>query len=112
MVTPLSISAQVTSLAVVSELLAGTTLREARAAGALPVRKAVDYALQIANGLATAHEKVISKGHLHRDIKPENLCITSDGRVQILDFGIDMYPIVPSTSPGVVPAVRVAILVA
>ncbi|MCA1561609.1 MAG: serine/threonine-protein kinase [Acidobacteria bacterium] len=69
---------------VVSELLAGTTLREALAAGALPVRKAVDYAMQIANGLATAHEKAI----VHRDIKPENLFITSDGRVKILDFGI------------------------
>jgi Tol biopolymer transport system component len=95
---------------VVSELLEGTTLREAvgapiarttessarregTAAGAaarsarlpaLPLRKAIDYAIQIANGLAAAHEK----GIVHRDVKPENLFVTRDGRVKILDFGL------------------------
>ena len=69
---------------VVSELLEGKTLREACRQGALPVRKATDYAVQIAHGLAAAHEK----GIVHRDLKPENLFITADGRVKILDFGL------------------------
>src|SRR5450759_2732880 len=69
---------------VVSELLEGETLRERLAGGALPPRKAIDYALQIAHGLAAAHEK----GIVHRDLKPENLFVTKDGRVKILDFGL------------------------
>jgi eukaryotic-like serine/threonine-protein kinase len=69
---------------VVSELLEGETLRERLRSGALSVRKAIDYGLQVARGLAAAHEK----GIVHRDLKPENLFITSDGRVKILDFGL------------------------
>src|SRR5437870_1053316 len=69
---------------IVSELLEGETLRERMAGGALPQRKALDYALQIARGLAAAHEK----GIVHRDIKPDNVFITDDGRVKILDFGL------------------------
>jgi hypothetical protein len=69
---------------VVSELLEGETLRERLESGAVPVRKAIDYALQIARGLAAAH----SKGIVHRDLKPENVFVTSDGRVKILDFGL------------------------
>ena len=69
---------------IVSELLEGETLRERMAGGALPQRKAIDYALQIAKGLAAAHEK----GIVHRDIKPDNVFITDDGRVKILDFGL------------------------
>jgi eukaryotic-like serine/threonine-protein kinase len=69
---------------IVSELLEGTTLRERLASGALRERKAVDYAIQIARGLAAAHER----GIIHRDLKPENLFVTNDGRVKILDFGL------------------------
>jgi eukaryotic-like serine/threonine-protein kinase len=68
----------------VSELLEGETLRERLRSGSLPVRKALDYALHIAHGLAAAHEK----GIIHRDLKPENLFLTKDGRVKILDFGL------------------------
>jgi serine/threonine protein kinase/Tol biopolymer transport system component len=69
---------------VVSELLEGETLRERMGGTAQPQRKAIDYALQIAHGLAAAHEK----GIIHRDLKPDNIFITRDGRVKILDFGI------------------------
>jgi Tol biopolymer transport system component len=69
---------------IVTELLEGETLRARLAGGALPVRKATDYAIQIAHGLAAAHEK----GIVHRDLKPENLFVTKDGRVKILDFGL------------------------
>ena len=69
---------------IVSELLEGETLRERMGGVALPQRKAIDYALQTAHGLAAAHEK----GIVHRDLKPENLFITKDGRVKILDFGL------------------------
>src|SRR6266516_4917294 len=69
---------------IVSELLEGETLRERMAGSALPQRKAIDYGLQIARGLAAAHEK----GIVHRDIKPDNVFITDDGRVKILDFGL------------------------
>lgn len=69
---------------VVSELLEGQTLHELMGGSALQPRKAVDYALQIARGLAAAHER----GIVHRDLKPENLFVTTDGRVKILDFGI------------------------
>jgi eukaryotic-like serine/threonine-protein kinase len=69
---------------VVTELLEGGTLRERMAGRPLPVAKVVDYARQIAAGLATAHER----GVVHRDIKPANLFVTSDGRIKILDFGL------------------------
>jgi serine/threonine protein kinase len=69
---------------IVSELLAGETLRDRLATGGLPTRKAVECAVQIARGLAAAHEK----GIVHRDLKPENLFLTKDGLVKILDFGI------------------------
>src|SRR6266576_5151405 len=69
---------------IVSELLEGEELREQLNNGSLPQRKALDYAQQIAQGLAAAHERGIT----HRDLKPENLFITADGRVKILDFGL------------------------
>ena len=69
---------------IVSELLEGETLRDRLRSGALPMRKATDFAEQIARGLAAAHEK----GIVHRDLKPENIFVTRDGRVKILDFGL------------------------
>lgn len=68
----------------VSELLEGSTLRQQMEHGPLPVRKAVEIGVQIANGLAAAHDK----GIVHRDLKPENLFVTKEGRVKILDFGL------------------------
>src|SRR5215475_8999592 len=69
---------------IVAELLEGEELRQLLINGALPQRKAIDIAGQIASGLAAAHEKGIT----HRDLKPENLFVTTDGRVKILDFGL------------------------
>jgi len=97
---------------IVQELLEGETLRSRLAGGALPVRKATDYAIQVARGLAAAHEK----GIVHRDLKPENLFVTKDGRVKILDFGLakltqadgavgpqtNLPTAPPATEPGVV----------
>jgi serine/threonine protein kinase len=69
---------------VVFELLEGETLRARLAKSVLALPKALDYATQIARGLAAAHDK----GIVHRDLKPENLFVTRDGRVKILDFGL------------------------
>ena len=62
----------------------GETLRTVLDGGVLPQRKTIEYGVQIAQGLAAAHEK----GIVHRDLKPENVFITKDGRVKILDFGL------------------------
>lgn len=95
---------------IVSELLEGETLRERMKDGPLSPARVVDIALQIARGLAAAHER----GIVHRDLKPENLFITTDGRAKILDFGLakltqprfvdveaggEAFPVV-RTSPG------------
>ncbi len=69
---------------IVTELLEGQTLRERLATGQVGVRKGVEYAAQVARGLAAAHER----GIVHRDLKPENLLVTRDGLVKVLDFGI------------------------
>jgi hypothetical protein len=82
---------------VVFELLEGATLRERLDSGALAPKKVVDYALQIAQGLAAAHEK----GIVHRDLKPENLFVTNTGRVKILDFGLaKLRPDLDREAPG------------
>jgi tetratricopeptide (TPR) repeat protein len=69
---------------IVSELLAGESLRDRLWRGPLPRREAIDFAAQVATALAAAHEK----GIVHRDLKPENLFIAPDGRARILDFGL------------------------
>jgi len=69
---------------IVSELLEGETLRSRLLHGAISVRGAVDFAIQIARGLAAAH----AKGIVHRDLKPENLFVTKEGPIKILDFGL------------------------
>jgi serine/threonine protein kinase len=68
----------------VTELLEGESLRERLRPGALPMRKAAECAIQIAHGLAAAHDK----GIVHRDLKPENVFVSRDGHVKILDFGL------------------------
>lgn len=82
---------------VVSELLEGETLRDRLRSGSLATRKALDFSLQIAHGLAAAHEK----GIIHRDLKPENLFLTKDGRLKILDFGLaKLTQADPSSNPS------------
>src|SRR5208337_3740607 len=66
------------------ELVEGKTLRELLVSGLLPMRRAIEIAAQVAEGLTKAHEAGIT----HRDLKPENLMVSQDGFVKILDFGL------------------------
>jgi len=68
----------------VTELLQGETLRERSVKGTIQLATALEWAAQMAQGLAAAHER----GIVHRDLKPENVFITRDGHVKLLDFGI------------------------
>jgi Tol biopolymer transport system component len=69
---------------IVSELLEGETLRQQISPSGMAPRKAIDLAVQLAQGLAAAHEQ----GIVHRDLKPENIFVTRNGRLKILDFGL------------------------
>ncbi len=93
------------------ELVEGTTLRESLASGPLPIKKMLQIAPQIAEGLARAHEA----GIVHRDLKPENVMVKRDGLVKILDFGLaklsstgsgsdegSQLPTMTGTTPGVI----------
>jgi serine/threonine protein kinase/dipeptidyl aminopeptidase/acylaminoacyl peptidase len=77
----------------VSEFFEGETLRERLEAGPLPQRRVIEYGLQIAKGLAAAHDKQI----VHRDLKPENIFVLRDGRVKILDFGLAKQKVMAAT---------------
>lgn len=89
---------------VVSELLEGETLRDRLRNGELSSRKAVEYAQQIARGLAAAHEK----GIVHRDLKPENLFLTNDGHAKILDFGLAKFTRSETDTSDNAPTLQVA----
>ena len=88
---------------IASELLTGTTLREALTTGiAWPTRKALDVAQQMARGLAAAH----TRGIVHRDLKPENVFLGTDGVVKILDFGLARLkegPVLPAAEEPTMP---------
>jgi tetratricopeptide (TPR) repeat protein len=71
----------------VTELLEGRSLREALASGPLPPGRVREIALEVARGMAAAHER----GIVHRDLKPENIFLTRDGHTKILDFGLAAY---------------------
>jgi serine/threonine protein kinase len=69
-------------LFIVMEFVDGQTLREKK--GTISFKQAIEIGIQIADGLAAAHEK----GIVHRDVKPENIMIRKDGIAQIMDFGL------------------------
>jgi TolB-like protein/Flp pilus assembly protein TadD len=88
---------------IAAEYVNGVTLRERLKKGPLPLHEQVAVALQIAEGLAAAHEA----GVVHRDIKPDNVMLRADGLVKILDFGIatrtassDVSPVPPEPAEG------------
>jgi eukaryotic-like serine/threonine-protein kinase len=88
----------------VTELLEGTTLTEIIRRGPLPLQKVIDYGVQIAHGLAAAHEK----GVVHRDLKPDNLFVTKEGRVKILDFGLAKMAPLKESPTTLAPTVTMA----
>ncbi|HKD02516.1 MAG TPA: protein kinase [Terriglobales bacterium] len=88
----------------VSEFLEGQTLRERLDSSPVPLRRVTEYAIEMARGLAAAHEK----GIVHRDLKPENIFITKDGRVKILDFGLAKQNLAESGLVGETPTMTSA----
>ena len=81
---------------VVSELLEGETLRERLAEGPVPIRTALDWAVQLTLGLGAAHER----GVVHRDLKPENVFVGRNGHLKLLDFGIAKPAATPAGGRG------------
>ena len=88
----------------ITELLEGQALADRLAQGAPPLRKALEWTIQAARGLAAAHER----GIVHRDVKPGNLFLTREDQVKVLDFGLSKQPAfgasgegVPATTPGI-----------
>ncbi len=82
---------------IVTELLHGETLRDHLRSGPRRLREAIDVGIDIARGLAAAHDAGIT----HRDLKPENIFLTKDGRVKILDFGLaKLQPSRAATADG------------
>lgn len=82
------------ALYIVMELLAGESVRTRLARGPIPIRKAIDWMIQAARGLAAAHEQ----GIVHRDFKPDNLFLTTEGHVKVLDFGLAKWTDVRASS--------------
>jgi Tol biopolymer transport system component len=80
---------------IVTELVPGETLAALIQRGPLPIKRLIEIAVQIADGMAAAHAARIS----HRDLKPANIMISSDGRVKILDFGLAKQAPAPAAEP-------------
>jgi len=81
---------------IVSEVIEGTSLREMFGRGSLAIVDVLDIGVQMADGLAAAHQA----GIVHRDFKPENVMVTRDGRVKILDFGLALVGVRDGALPS------------